>query len=145
MQSILRKQYIRQLLPAVCLFTALGLVRYSDLIMPGQFAVPSVIHTVMLVLSAMTAVAGPLFFRTLFAHTMRAEQAVPENRFLLFQKKILRVSLLTPYFAFIAVLCDFPRFFSAAIVLLALYAVYYYYPSAGRIQFDARIFRVKVF
>ena len=49
---------------------------------------------------------------------------------------------MTIYFAFTAILCDFPKFFAGAIVLLALYAMYYYFPSEKRIQFDCRIFRV---
>ena len=127
----------------MCLFLAFGLARQLNLITSGQFVISSVLHSMVFILSAITAIAGPLFFRTLFAHSMRNQARVPAKEFLSFQRKILWISLITPYLAFIAVLCDFPRFFAAAIVLMALYAVYYYFPSQKRIDFDRKIFRVK--
>ena len=143
MQTILKRQFIIIILPAVGLFLAFGLARELNFIKPGQFVVPSVMHSVLFILSAITAIAGPLFFRTLFAHSMREQTQVPVKKFLSFQKKNLWLSLVTPYLAFTAVLCDFPRFYAAAIVLMALYAVYYYFPSQKRIDFDRKIFRVK--
>jgi len=143
MQPILKKQYIIIILPAVSLFLAFGLARQLNFITSGQFVISSVLHSMVFILSAITALAGPLFFRTLFAHSMRKQRGVSAKEFLSFQKKILWISMITPYFAFIAVLCDFPRFFAAAIVLMALYAVYYYFPSQKRIDFDQKIFRVK--
>jgi len=143
MQPILKKQYIIIILPAVSLFLAFDLARQLNFITSGQFVISSVLHSMVFILSAITALAGPLFFRTLFAHSMRKQRGVSAKEFLSFQKKILWISMITPYFAFIAVLCDFPRFFAAAIVLMALYAVYYYFPSQKRIDFDQKIFRVK--
>ncbi|RLB88683.1 MAG: hypothetical protein DRH26_13110 [Deltaproteobacteria bacterium] len=143
MHTILKRQYVLIILPAVGLFLAFGLARALNFIRPGQFIVPSVLHSILFVLSAITAIAGPLFFRTLFAHSMRKQKQVPAKEFLSFQRKILWISQITPYFAFAAVLCDFPRFYAAAIVLMALYAVYYYFPSQKRINFDRKIFRVK--
>ena len=143
MQPILKRQFIIIILPAVVLFLVFGLARELNFIKPGQFVIPSVLHSVLFILSAITAIAGPLFLRTLFAHSMREKTQVPAKEFLSFQRKILWISLITPYLAFIAVLCDFPRFFAAAIVLMAMYAVYYYFPSQKRIDFDRKIFRVK--
>ncbi|WP_299977354.1 hypothetical protein [Desulfobacula sp.] len=143
MQPILKRQFIIIIIPAVCLFLAFGLARELNFIKPGLFVIPSVLHSLLFILSAITAIAGPLFFRTLFAHSMRKQSQVTAKEFLSFQRKILWISQVTPYFAFVAVLCDFPRFFAAAIVLMALYAVYYYFPSQKRIDFDRKIFRVK--
>ncbi|MCD4721982.1 MAG: hypothetical protein K8S13_19285 [Desulfobacula sp.] len=143
MHTILKRQYVLIILPAVGLFLAFGLARALNFIRPGQFIIPSVLHSILFILSAVTAIAGPLFFRTLFAHSMRKQKQVPAKEFLSFQRKILWISQITPYYAFAAVLCDFPRFYAAAIVLMALYAVYYYFPSRKRINFDRKIFRVK--
>jgi len=143
MQPILKRQYTIIIIPALCLFLVFGLARQLNFITSGQFVISSVLHSMVFILSAITAIAGPLFFRTLFAHSMRKQSQVPAKEFLSFQKKILWISMITPYLAFIAVLCDFPRFFAAAIVLMALYAVYYYFPSQKRINFDQKIFRVK--
>lgn len=129
--------------PAGFLFLIFGLARQLNFIHPGQFAIPGVLQTLIFILSAVTALAGPLFLRTLFAHSMRNETGATAQKFLTFQKTNLWISQITPYFAFIAVFCDFPRFYGGAIVLMALYAVYYFFPSEKRISFDQKIFRVK--
>jgi hypothetical protein len=49
----------------------------------------------------------------------------------------------TPYVALIAQILQLPRFHLAGTIVMALYAVYYYYPSMRRIEFDRRVFRVK--
>ena len=59
------------LTPAVACFMAWGLARAVNLVRPGQLAAPAVLPPVLFVLSAITAIAGPLFLRTLFAHTLR--------------------------------------------------------------------------
>ena len=143
MQKKLNKQYWMMIIPAGCLFLIFGLARQFDFIHPGQFSIPGILHTIVFVLAAITALAGPLFLRTLFAHSMRNETKATAQRFLGFQKNTLWISQMTPYFAFIAVFCDFPRFYGGAIVLMALYAVYYFFPSERRISFDQKIFRVK--
>jgi hypothetical protein len=131
------------ILPAGCLFLIFGLARQLNLIHPGQFAVPDILHALVFVLSAVTALAGPLFLRTLFAHSMRNKTGAAAENFMVFQRNTLWLSQTTPYLAFIAVLCDFPRFYGGAIVLMALYAAYYFFPSEQRILFDQKIFRVK--
>jgi len=143
MQKILNKQYWMMIIPAGCLFLIFGLARQLNLIHPDQFAMPGVLHAIVFVLSAVTAIAGPLFLRTLFAHSMRNETGATAKKFWAFQTNTLWLSQMTPYLAFIAVFCDFPRFYGGAIVLMALYAVYYFFPSEKRISFDQRIFRVK--
>jgi hypothetical protein len=143
MQKILKQQYWMMIIPAGCLFLIFGLARQLNLIHPGQFAIPGVLHALIFILSAITALAGPLFLRTLFAHSMRNETKATAKKFLAFQKNNLWISQMTPYLAFISVLCDFPRFYGGAIVLMTLYAVYYFFPSEKRISFDQKIFRVK--
>jgi hypothetical protein len=51
------------------------------------------------------------------------------------------MALVTPYLAAIAYFLQLPRFYLAATLLMALYAIYYYYPSLKRITFDEKIFR----
>ncbi len=143
MRTILKRQYFIMLIPALGLFFIFRFARELNFIKPGQFIVSSVLHSIIFILSAVTAIAGPLFLRTIFAHSMRDEQQVLKKKFLSFQKKILLISLITPYLAFISIVCDFPKFYTSAIALMALYAGYYYFPSQKRIDFDKKIFRVK--
>ena len=83
------------------------------------------------------------FMKQLEFLSLKQQTGAAPRKFLLFQKKMIWVSLITPYLAFAAVLCDFVKFYAAALVLMALYAVYYYFPSQKRITFDKKLFRVK--
>lgn len=143
MQATLKRLYMIILVPAVGLFLILGLVKKLDFIQSGLCTVPSGLQSMALVLSAITAIAGPILIRSFFAHSLRRQRRVSAMKFLSFQRKILWLSLITPYLAFAAVLFEFPKFYAAAIVLMALYSVYYYFPSQKRINFDRKIFRVK--
>jgi hypothetical protein len=49
----------------------------------------------------------------------------------------------TPYVALIAQILQLPRFHLGGTIIMALYAVYYYYPSKRRIEFERRVFRVQ--
>ena len=89
------------------------------------------------------AVALPIFFRTLFAHKIRHQKSTSEAELIKFERNFLYIALVAPYLMLVAYLLEFPRFYLAGTVLMALYAVYYYYPSKKRIQFERKIFRVK--
>ncbi len=105
--------------------------------MPGPFLAPLVF-----VLSVAFAVALPVFHRSLFAHRIRKKTAVSEGDWLAFERKLMRIALVTPYLVMPAFLLEIPRFYFAGTVLMALYAGYYFYPSGKRIQFERRLFRV---
>ncbi len=142
MHKTLQKYYMKLVLPGVGLFSVLGLATALDLVSPGGFVISYGVYVTVFVAAVMTAVAGPIFLRTLFAHSVRERQHVDADRFLKFQRRLLQVSQATVYLAFAAVMFDFPRFYAAAMVLMGLYAMYYYYPSRQRIHFDKKIFRV---
>ncbi len=142
MTQRLKKHYLILLMPALVLFGALGAAQALGMTVPGQFKVSGSIQSSIFVLASVTAIAGPLLVRTLFAHSLRNQKTVEKEAFMRFQQRILNLGLATPYLAFMAVLYEFPKLFSAGIALMALYAAYYYFPSEKRIQFDCRIFRV---
>lgn len=143
MQIRLKKLYFIILLPALLLFAAYYLGCELDLVRPGQFTLPEAFHGLIFTLGAVTSIAGPIFIRTLFAHKMKETGQVPEDAFYGFQARLLVVSGITSYIAFAATACELPRFHAGAVVLMALYSLYYYFPSARRINFDRKIFRVK--
>ena len=142
MHKTLQKYYMILVLPGLGLFLVLGLAMALDLASPGWFVISSRVYVTVFVAAVMTAIAGPIFLRTLFAHSVRALQHVDTADFLKFQRRLLQLSQTTVYLAVAAVLFNFPRFYAAAIVLMGLYAMYYYYPSRQRIDFDKKIFRV---
>lgn len=143
MHRKLQKTYSLLLFPAAALFIGLGILRGLDLSDNSYLGVPAFFHPVIFVLSVVTALAGPIFMRTWFAHTVRLQNRVEDKIFMRFQHRLLWMCLITPYLAFTAVLCNFPKFHASVIVLMALYAVYYYFPSQKRIDFDRKIFRVQ--
>ena len=93
------------------------------------------------ILAALLAVAGPIFYRSLFAHRQRNHSSVSQEVLFKFERNLTCMVLIVPYLAVIAYVLELPRFYNAATILLALYAIYYYYPSQKRIAFDSKIFR----
>jgi hypothetical protein len=142
MHQFLKKYYLMLVLPGLGLFAVLGLASALNRIPPYRLILPSWLHVTVFVAAAVTAIAGPLFLRALFAHSVRHRRQVDTARFLTFQRRLLWMSQTTVYLAFSAVVCGFPRFYTAGIVLMGLYAMYYHYPSRQRIDFDKKIFRV---
>lgn len=100
-------------------------------------------QALLLVVSAVTCFAAPLMMRTLFAHSLKGRHGAQSDRFFRFQHRLLLVSQLTPWWTMFVLVAEFEKFHGSAIILMGLYAVYYYYPSQGRISFDQKIFRVK--
>jgi hypothetical protein len=143
MTEELKRTYLALLIPAVLAVFLAYAARTTGLIPVNRNISLSIIAPCVFVLSVAFAVALPIFVRSLFAHRMRNQKTVPEAVLIKFERKVIFVSLLTPYLILPAYLLDFPNFYFTATVLMALYAVYYFYPSVKRIQFEMRLFRVK--
>jgi hypothetical protein len=78
-----------------------------------------------------------------FANKRRHQTRTAEEDWLKFERNLLYIAMATPYIALIAQILQLPRFHLAGTIIMALYAVYYYYPSKRRIQFERRVFRVQ--
>ena len=142
MQTQLKRLYFFMLLPALVLFAALYTAGYLKLIPSGAFALGPPWPAMFFIGAAATGVAGPILVRTLFANSVKGEKQVARDTFFTFQKRLTAMACITPYIAFAAMACELPQFHSAAILLMALYALYYHFPSVRRIEFDRKIFRV---
>jgi len=129
MNNELTRTYFKILLPSIIGFIITGLLKVFEIIHFGPLRYIDFF--------------APVFSRTIFANEMRNEKSVSLEDFVTFERRILYISLITPYLALIAFLFDFPKFHLAGSFLMAIYAAYYYYPSKRRIAFDKRIFRVK--
>jgi len=139
----LRRTYFTLLIPAIVGFIAISAAKKFNLVEFGYITSLELIAPLVFVLSVVFAIAWPIFFRTLFAHKIRHQKSIPEVDLIKFERHFLYIALVTPYLTLAAYLLEFPSFYLAGTVLTALYAVYYYYPSKKRIQFERRIFRVK--
>lgn len=139
----LRRTYIVILIPAIVGFVFLFVAKTFHLITLGPFRFQQFLGPALFIASVIFAIALPVLLRTLFAHKVRNEKGVSEIALFKFERTFLYVALLTPYITLIAYFFEVPRFYCAGTVLMALYAVYYYYPSERRITFEKRIFRVR--
>lgn len=143
MDHELRKSYFALLLPAFILLLLAYGAEQAGLIHTYQIQILNIIAPLVFVLSVVLAVALPVFLRSLFAHQVRNQNRVLEADWLCFERRLLRVALLSPYLSSAAFLLEFPRFYFAGTLLTALYACYYFYPSRRRIAFEKRLFRVE--
>jgi len=139
----LRRTYFILLIPAIVGFIAISAAKKFNLLEFGHITFLELLAPLVFILSVVFAIAWPIFFRTLFAHKIRHKKNISEANLVKFERNFLYIALVTPYLTLTAYLLEFPRFYLAGTVLMALYAVYYYYPSKKRIQFERRIFRVK--
>ncbi|ACN15272.1 hypothetical protein HRM2_21740 [Desulforapulum autotrophicum HRM2] len=137
----LKKTYYLMTGPALAGLVVSGMARTKEIIPLWHMEKGG--QVLLLVICAVTCFAAPLMMRTLFAHSLKDRHGAQADRFFKFQQRLLLVSQLTPWWTMFVVVAEFEKFHGSAIILMGLYAVYYYYPSQRRIAFDQRIFRVK--
>ena len=103
---------------------------------------PGIWHGILFTGAAVTAIAGPLMLRITFSHMVRQQACVRIQPFLTFQRRLIVLAGITPYLALIAVWGGLSQFHAGGVILMALYGVYYYFPSEKRISHDIKLFRV---
>ena len=108
----------------------------------GRIAAKEIFEPVVFMLSVFSALAAPLLFRLHFIKKLKDKKKTALPAFIKFEKQTLYIVLLTPYFFFAASILQFAAFYYLSIFLLSLYAGYYYYPSAKRLHFEKRLFRI---
>ena len=139
----LKKIYIGFLAPVIVGFIAFYAMRVHGLpnYLQGQQAV--VVAPVFFILAILCAVAGPVFYRSLFAYKQKNLLTVSADDLFKFERNLTCMTLAAAYLALLSCFLQLPRFYLTAILLTAIYAVYYYYPSLKRVSFDQRLFRVR--
>jgi hypothetical protein len=139
----LKRIYFTLLLPAVAGFILIFILLHFHLFNFNISQIPPVLYPIIFIASVCFAVALPIFYRTVFANKRRHQTHTAEEDWLKFERNLLYIAMVTPYIALIAQILRLPRFHLAGSIIMALYAVYYYYPSKKRIAFERRVFRVK--
>lgn len=143
MASKLKRTYFNLLIPAIAGFIIVFFIRQLNLVHSDLYHVPNALAPIIFILSAVFAVALPIFYRTLFANKIRHQTKTSETDWLKFEQNLIRIALVTPYLTVSAYFLQLPEFHLAGSTLASLYAAYYFYPSEKRIAFERRIFRVK--
>lgn len=138
----LKRTYVMLLLPpaaGILLITTLRSLLGFELPVPQ---LPAALSVAVFVVSVCTAMALPILWRTLFASRQRGRTHTPEADWLKFERGLLYIAMATPYLAMAAQILELQRLHLAGTLLMSFYAVYYYYPSRKRIDYDRRLFRV---
>jgi hypothetical protein len=139
----LKHIYFTLLLPAVAGFMVIFALQHFHLVDLNFPNIPRVIQPLVFIISVCFAVAFPILYRTIFANKRRHQKNTAEEDWLKFERNLLYIALVTPYVCLIAQILRLPRFHLGGTIIMTLYAVYYYYPSKKRIDYERRIFRVK--
>ncbi len=139
----LRKTYFALLVPVVVGLVLIYLAKTYKFLALDRIDFLNIVAALTFILAVVFAIGLPVFMRSLFSHKMRDRTRVSREELIKFERTLIYISLLTPYLTLIGYLLEFPRFYFTGTVMTALYALYYYYPSEKRIQFDRRIFRVQ--
>ncbi len=139
----LRRTYLTLLLPVIVGFAAYFMAKTYDVVDFGPTKFQGILAPLLFILSVVFSIALPIFLRSLFAHNVRQKKSVSEADLLKFERTFLYIALVTPYITLAGYILELPRFYLGGTVIMALYAVYYYFPSQKRIQFERRIFRVR--
>jgi hypothetical protein len=139
----LKYRYLMLLLPAVIGFVLIFVLRSFITVELTVPQVPGAFSAAVFVVSVCTAVGLPILCRTLFANRMRRQTHTSETDWLKFERSLLYIAMTTPYVGLMAQIMELQRSHLAGTMIMTLYAVYYYYPSKRRIDYDRRMFRVR--
>ena len=141
MTDTLKKTYFAFLLPSIFGFALASWAKTYGFLEINSINHIEIAGASIFILCTASAIAFPIFYRTLFAHKSLDLISVSEKRLLNFERTLIHVVMITPYLALIAYFLDLPRFYTASAILMGLYVVYYFYPSKTRIALDRKIFR----
>lgn len=139
----LKRTYFTLLLPAVAGFILIFVLRHYHRVSFKIPQIPTIFYPIIFIASACFAVALPIFYRTVFANKRRHQTRTAVEDWLIFERNLIYIAMAAPYVALIAQILQLPRFHLGGTIIMALYAVYYYYPSKRRIEFERRVFRAK--
>jgi hypothetical protein len=139
----LKKIYYTVLTPAILGFFSVHLARNFHRKLYFLEEQWTVIAPVIFILAVVFAVAGPILYRTYFAHRQRYHSEIPLTVLFKFERNLIGMGLVAPYLALAVYFLRLPYFYFTGTLLMALYAIYYYYPSKKRIALDRRIFRAR--
>lgn len=96
-----------------------------------------------LVLQGIFAVALPLWYRIGFVNQMKTNKSTSVQAFRQFEKKFLTLAAPSLYLLIPGYVLSPSQGTFAAMVLFALYSLYFYFPSQKRILAEKKLFRVE--
>ena len=142
MDRHLKKRYFSLLLPSAAGFALLYLSKMTDFLPTPVLRLHALVPSITFILAALFAVALPILYRSYFAHNHRHRIRVSARELTNLESRTIALVMAAPYLALFAYAVNLPRFHLCGIILMALYAVYYFYPSRKRLNQQKRIYRI---
>lgn len=142
MQKELQTFYFTIITPPLIFFIILYLADIFDV----MFKLGSGSHYIeigLLGMAVLLAFVVPMWYRILFVKKVKGRRFVEKELFMKFQKSFLMISQSTLYIALLAFYLQTSKWIMFTIVLLTLYALYFYYPSEKRIESEKKLFKVR--
>jgi hypothetical protein len=140
---LLQKVYYLRLLPAVALIVLAYLLQYFFHLTGNTVAAGLAVTVAVTTLSGVAGVAIPVFYRSYFVHRVKDKKVVAADEFIGFERALISIALLTPYFLALAMLMNMSQTALILITLFSLYAGYYHFPTEKKVRFEMRLFRIK--
>ncbi|MCB2169823.1 MAG: hypothetical protein KQI78_19355 [Deltaproteobacteria bacterium] len=141
MEEPLKRTYFRWLTAVALVWTAGRIIQH---VMPRWCAAPHVWASsgpILFILTAVCALAGPILYRTLFAHSKRNHTRIAADTFFTFERHLILIGMAALGLAMVADFLAVSFFYRSGSLLIALYAVYCGFPSKKRLALDRRIYR----
>ncbi|NOX16770.1 MAG: hypothetical protein GXO87_00605 [Chlorobi bacterium] len=132
--------YLLKLLPALFLIGVLYLVKYFGYGFGIQ--VSKIAAIAVASFAALFSVGLPVFYRTWFVNKVKNLKSVPTNDFIAFEKNTISIALVSPYLLFVSLFLDVDQIYIIIVAFLSIYSAYYFFPSANKIRFEKKLFRI---
>lgn len=140
----LKRKYYLLVLPALLIALILiGFKHYNIFQVTPTSLITSTLAPLIFVLTAILALAVPIFYRSIFNNSLKDKKSITSERLFNFENRTLYIIASTAYLVLLAYLFQLPQFYFAGTALFSLYGLYFYYPSEKRIENEKRIYRVK--
>lgn len=139
----LRHTYFYLVIPLLIILLLVYLGKITGILSKGELESNRIISIFVLILVSIFSLGLPILYRAVFVTRIKDKKSISREEFLKFEKNILMMVLIAPYFVVAALVLNLPKFYFAAVIIIAIYAVYYYFPSNKRIEFEKKIFRIK--
>jgi len=141
MRKLLKIFYIKLIFPAIVLYIIFFVFsqfhsQLKSLPASGDFV------TLLMIISTVTAFIFPIWFRIGKFNRLKAGNVMSNDEFMKFEKTLIAVPIISVYLLLISYVFSIPKIPRTYLIVLGLYAAYFYYPSIRRLNLEKRIFRI---
>ncbi len=139
----LGKVYYRQLIPAAMLTVLAWSLKYLFHFAANDTTAGLAVTITVTTIAGVIGIALPIFYRSYFVYKIKDKKQISADTFLTFERTLITLALLPPYFLVVAMLMNMNQTALMLITLFSIYSAYYYFPSEKKMLFEMKIFRIR--